>query len=144
MPKPNERTEHRRQQALRISDSPVLADQFRELTSLIAELTYSDTEREHKKSQITYRVNLAKAHTIFSFACPNEACVGGDFDLSGALATAIDAHQSWTMGELPCQGRCVPPLGANTPCPCVLSYRLALEFGPVEAASPADPENTWD
>ena len=113
---------------MRVSLTPNLAAQFRELKSLTVELIYSDREKLHKTSTITYRVNLAHAHVMFCFPCIDGECVGGDFDLSQPLKAAINARWISAKGHLDCPGRRPRLAEPNTPCPCMLHYSLALAF----------------
>jgi hypothetical protein len=100
----NLQEEYRQRQKLRINASPNLAEKFRELKALALNLAYFDAGGLHKRTEIKYSVNLANAKSVFSIRCPNDQCVGGDFDLSEALARAILARQTTATGEISCLG----------------------------------------
>jgi hypothetical protein len=83
------RAEYRQQENQRANDSANLAERFRDLKSLTVDLAHFAPERLTKTSEIKYTVNLAHAKSVFRFNCTNDECVGGDFDLSAALANAV-------------------------------------------------------
>src|ERR1041385_8184511 len=86
------RQEYRQQEIARVQSSASLAESFGDLRSLTVGLAHFRPERPARKnSQIRYTVNLEKAKALFLFSCPNEQCVGGDFDLSAQVAKAIAA-----------------------------------------------------
>ena len=81
-----------------------------------------------KTSEIKYKVNLANAKSIFSFNCNNHECVGGDFDLTEKLATAISTKLKTTEGESCCQGvRNSTAIGSSS-CHAILRYKLTLKY----------------
>ena len=102
--KSNPRAEHRQRENLRVTASPNLAEKFKALKSLEVDLAYYEPDGVRKTSEIKYKVNLANAKSIFSFNCNNHECVGGDFDLTEKLATAISTRLKTTEGESCCQG----------------------------------------
>ncbi len=127
-PKPNPRKEYRKQESRQVEDSPTLAQAFRDLKSLTVDLAYFSPGRFARNSQIKYTVNLANAKSRFRFSCPNEKCVGGDFDLSTALAKAVGARQTSLTGEVTCQGwRCQTDIGQMR-CHHILRYKLIAEY----------------
>ena len=129
-PKPNPRKEHRQQENQRIEDSASLATTFRELKSLTVDLEYFTRECFTRSSAIKYSVNLANAKSRFRFNCPNEQCVGGDFDLSEEVAKAVDAHETTATGEATCQGwRSTTEIG-QARCHHILRYKLSAEYQP--------------
>src|SRR4051812_2271039 len=88
-PKDSPRQQYRQSEINRIESSASLAESFTQLRSLTVELAHFRPERPRKASPIKYSVNLAKAKSVFRFSCPNDQCVGGDFDLSAEVAKAI-------------------------------------------------------
>jgi hypothetical protein len=126
--KTSPRAEYRQRENLRINASPNLAVKFRGLKSLTLDLAFYDAEGLHKTSEIKYTVNLANAKSVFSFSCPNNECVGGDFDLSEKLAEAVAAHLTTTSGELRCQGWQSKTTIESTHCHRVLRYKLSLGY----------------
>ena len=122
------RAEFRQQENLRINASPNLAEKFPELKSLSVDLTYYDSEELHKASQIKYTVNLNNAKSAFSFMCPNNECVGGDFDLSEKLAGAVAARLATATGEILCQGWQSKTTIDSVHCHKALRYTLKLEY----------------
>jgi hypothetical protein len=122
------RAEYRQRENIRIAASPSLVDRFHALKSLTVELSYFDPEGLHKTGEIKYTVNLAFAKSVFAFACPNNECVGGDFDLTTPLATAVASHQNSSTGETRCQGWRNKTTIESLRCRNVLRYKLSLEF----------------
>jgi hypothetical protein len=126
--KPNPHTEYRRQENLRINASPSLAEKFPDLKSLAAVLTYFDSAGLVKMGEIKYTANLAHANSVFSVACANNECIGGDFDLSNRLADAISAHSATAAGEMSCQGWQSRMTMDTQRCHRILRYRLQLGY----------------
>jgi hypothetical protein len=122
------RAEYRQQENLRINAAPNLAEKFCELKSLTVDLEYYDAGGVRRTSALKYRVNLANAKSAFSFACPNNECVGGDFDLSEKLASTVNAHLATATGEMCCQGWQSKTAIDSTRCHSVLRYKLTLEY----------------
>ena len=122
------RAEFRQQENLRINASPNLAEKYPELKSLSVDLTYCDAEDLRRTNQIKYTVNVNNAKSAFSFMCPNSECVGGDFDLSEKLASAVAARLATATGEIECQGWQSRTTINSVHCHNVLRYTLSLEY----------------
>jgi hypothetical protein len=122
------RAEYRQQENLRISASPNLAERFHGLKSLTVDLAYYDSGGIHKTGQIKYTVNLANAKSAFSFICPNNECIGGDFDLSQELAEAVAAQLTTATGEACCQGWQSKTTIDSVHCHNILRYKFSLEY----------------
>jgi len=124
----NPRKEYRQRENQRVADSASLAETFRELKSLTVHLAYREPRMFSRKSEIKYSVNLANAKALFRFDCPNERCVGGDFDLSAELARAVVTHQTTLTGEVTCQGwRSNTEIG-QVHCHNILRYKLSAKY----------------
>ena len=126
--KVDERMEYRRQEAQRISDSVCLEGRFPGLKSLSVVLTCLDPGGVTKKSELKYTVNLTKAKSVFRFLCPNDTCIGGDFDLSEELATVVAEHGETASGEVRCQGWQSKTTVGEVHCHHMLRYRLSLGY----------------
>jgi hypothetical protein len=136
--KPNPRREYREQERQRLEASATLAETFRALKSLTVDLAYFNQGSFMRNSQIKYTVNLAHAKARFCITCPNDRCVGGDFDLSAELAKAVAARRTTVSGELICQGwRSHAGIGEER-CNNVLRYRLSAKY--VRDTPPAERE----
>jgi hypothetical protein len=122
------RAEHRQRQNLRVTSSPNLAEKFRSLKSLEVDLAYYEAGGIRKTSEIKYKVNLANAKSIFSFNCNNHECVGGDFDLTEKLASAIATKLKTTEGEACCQGWRNSVAIDSLRCRNILRYKLSLKY----------------
>jgi len=122
------RAEYRQQQGQRVRDSGSLADKFPELKSLTVELTHFNPGGVTKSSQIKYTVNLANAKSVFRFSCLNNECIGGDYDLSAALATAVAAKRTSASGEICCQGWRNRATIDSIHCNNILRYKLSLGY----------------
>ena len=122
------RAEYRQQENQRVNDSANLAEKFHDLKSLTVDLAHFAPVSLAKTSEIKYTVNLAHAKAVFRVYCTNDECVGGDFDLSAALADAVAAHHTTASGEAICQGWRSKSSYDRTPCNNILRYRLSLGY----------------
>jgi hypothetical protein len=122
------RTEHRQQESLRTQASATLSEKFHHLKSLTAELSYFSPDGVSQRRQIKYTAHLAHAKSVFRFDCLNEECVGGDFDLSEALAQAVAAGQTTITGEMCCQGWLSQTTIDRIRCHSILRYHLKLGY----------------
>jgi hypothetical protein len=98
------RAEYRLIQSQRVSESLPIAKRFPQLKSLTVNVTYFDAEDGVRNSELKYKVNVEHGKSLFYFACPAGECVGGDFDLSDALAEAVKKRRKIASGEMRCQG----------------------------------------
>ncbi len=112
----------------RIKVAPSLAETFPHLKSLSALLSYFGPVGRNPLSEVKCTFNLPHAKALFRFACPNNECVGGNFDLSAALARAVAEHLGTVSGELRCQGWQSKTTIDQVYCDHVLRYKLTLEF----------------
>jgi hypothetical protein len=122
------RAEYRQQESQRIRDSVSLSNKFPDLKSLTVDLTYYGSERFTPSGQIKYTVNLTNAKSVFRFDCLNNECVGGDFDLSAELTTAVAAHRVTASGEKCCQGWRSKNTIDSVHCHNILRYQISLEY----------------
>jgi hypothetical protein len=122
------RTEYRQQESQRIKDSVSLAQKFPELQSLTVDLACFEPAGLVKRNEMKYTANLASAKSVFCFSCPNDECVGGDFDLSAALANAIATQQTSVTGETICQGWRSKTTVGLVHCHHILRYKLTVVY----------------
>lgn len=122
------REEHRQQEGQRINNSVSLSEKFRDLKSLMAELEYCDAGSTAKKGEIKHTFNVQNARSVLAFNCPNEECVGGDFDLSAELARAVAEHRTSVLGQACCQGWLSKTTIDRIRCHNVLHYKLTLSY----------------
>jgi len=102
--KANPRAEYRPREIQRVNNSISLAERFPKLKSLTVDLAYFDADGLTKSGELRYKVNVRHARSVFSFVCPSGECVGGDFDLSGAVTQAVTGRRKIAEGEIRCQG----------------------------------------
>ena len=126
--KANPRAEYRPREIQRVNNSISLAEKFPKLKSLMVDLAYFDTDGLTKSGELKYRVNVHYAKSVFSFACPSHECVGGDFDLSGAVAQAVSDRHKIAQGEIRCKGWRTLPKETKEPCRNLLRYKLSLGY----------------
>jgi hypothetical protein len=128
MPKRNPRQEYRQKQRERIEASPLMAKKFPRLKGLKATLEYFDSAGTTRNGGMKCRLNVEHAKSALWFACPGAECIGGDFDLSEALAQAVRGRHKVATGELRCQG--TRKHGDREPVVCgtVLRYKLNLDY----------------
>jgi hypothetical protein len=122
------RGEYHLQENQRVVESPSLADRFQQLKSLTVDLAYYDPKGLARSSQIKYTVNLAHAKSVFRFACHNNECVRGDFDLSDLLARGVEAQETSVAGEICCQGWRSKTTIDSVACHNLLRYKLSLTY----------------
>jgi hypothetical protein len=122
------RFEYREQERQRVKDSPSLSDRFPQLKSLTVDLGYYNPTGVTKNSQIKYIPNLDKAKSVFRIDCPNNGCVGGDFDLTEELAKAVAEHRTTVTAEMSCQGWQSKTTIDTVPCHNILRYKLSLAY----------------
>jgi len=122
------RFEYRQRQKQRVKDSPLLVEKFRQLKSLILELGYYDSTRTTKNAEVKYVPNLETAKSVFRVDCPNQECIGGDFDLTELISEAIAKHRTSVSGELVCKGWLSKATINTVPCHNVLRYKLSLGY----------------
>jgi hypothetical protein len=126
--KTNPRAEFRRQQVQRANDSVSLAEKFPELKSLTVDLTYFDSDGLSRTGELRYKVNVSFAKSMFTFVCPCSECIGGDFDLSIAVAGAVSQRKKIVEGEIRCEGWRTKPKEERAPCQNLMRYKLALGY----------------
>ncbi len=112
----------------RIKLAASLTETFPNLKSLSARLSYFGPLARTPQSEVKCTFNLAHAKALFRFACPNNECVGGNFDLSAALARSVAEHRETVIGELRCQGWQSKATIEQVRCDHVLRYKLILGF----------------
>jgi hypothetical protein len=117
------------QQTQRANDSASLAVKFPKLKSLTVDLVYLDSDGLTKNGEMKYKVNVQHAKSLFSFVCPSSECLGGDFDLSTAVADAVAKRRKIAEGQIQCQGsRTLPKQQQPLPCHNILRYKLSLGY----------------
>jgi len=126
--KTNPRAEFRRHQIERANNSVSLSEKFPRLKSLTVELAYFDVDGLTRTGELRYKVNVNHARSVFSFVCPNGECLGGDFDLSDAVANAVKSGRKLVEGELRCEGWRTKPKQEKVPCQNMMHYKLKLGY----------------
>jgi hypothetical protein len=106
----------------------LMAKEFPGLKGLKVTLTYYDRTGTTKNGELKCRMNVEHARAMLCFACPAVDCLGGDFDLSEALASAVATRRKKIEGEMRCEGRRGRGGGDRVPCRTLLRYTLNLEY----------------
>ena len=122
------RAEYRQRERQRVSESAPLAEKFPQLRSLTVILGFRGTDGRSQESHLRYAVNLANARSVFLVDCPNDECVGGDFDLIGEIRSAYVQQKITTEGEIACQGWRSKATIGSCRCGQVLWFRLDLGY----------------
>jgi len=122
------RFEYRSAESKRVQEAPTLAAVFGDLKSLVIDLGYFGADGVSKNSQIKYMPNLASAKSVFRFDCPNNGCIGGDFDLSQQLADAVGHHKTSVTGEMTCQGWQSKTTINTVRCHNILRFTISLGY----------------
>ena len=128
VPKRNARQEYQQKLREQIDASPLLTKRFPRLRGLKMTLEFFDAEGRTKHGEMKCKLNLEHAKSALWFACQGVECLGGDFDLSQAVAQAVAGRRNVASGELRCQG--TRKRGDREPMPCqaVLRYKLILNY----------------
>ena len=123
-----QRAEYRQRERQRASESATLADKFPDLSSMTVTLEFASPDGRGQPNPLKYVVNLATVRSVFTVDCPNEQCVGGDFDLSNHITLAISQQQTTARGELTCQGWPSHAAIGSARCGHILRYKLDLVY----------------
>jgi len=126
--KTNPRAEYRLSQIQRANESASLAEKFPKLKSLKVDLSYFEPDGLSRTGELRYKVNVEHAKSMFSFVCQSGECLGGDFDLSGAVAAAVTKRSKTVEGEVRCPGTRVRAKEGAKPCCNLLRYKLTLGY----------------
>jgi hypothetical protein len=124
----NPRQQYRLRQRDLIEASPFIAEKFPHLKALKLSLEYYDAAATTKSAELKCTLNLGRARSALWYACPCHDCIGGDFDLSEALANAVAGQRRQMTGDLRCAGTRKEAHGDRVPCKTLLRYRLNLSY----------------
>ena len=124
----NPKAEYRLQQSQRANDSVSFAEKFPKLKTLTVDLAFFEANGLTKNGAMRYKVNVGFAKSLFSFACSSGECFGGDFDLSAAVAEAVNARRKTAEGQIRCEGCRAKPKEQTVPCRNILRYKLTLGY----------------
>jgi hypothetical protein len=122
------RFEYREQEGQRVKESASLSDTFPQLKSLAVDIGFFNAAGVTKNTQIKYTPNLEKAKSVFRIDCPNNGCIGGDFDLSEQLGKAVAARSTTVTAEMSCQGWQSKTTVDSVHCHNILRYTLNLAY----------------
>jgi hypothetical protein len=126
--KRSRRQEYRLKQREQIEASPSIAEKYSGVKGLKVTLEFFDTAGRTKQGEVKCKLNVEHAKSALWFACPGVECLGGDFDLSEALAEAVRKRSKVAAGELRCQG--TRKRGDREPVACgtLLRYKFNLIY----------------
>jgi hypothetical protein len=122
------RFEYRDEISRQVNSSPSLAEKYPQLKSLEVNLGHFSAKGVTRNSQIKFTPNLDMAHSLFRVDCPNQGCIGGDFDLSKQLAKAVAEHQTTISDEVCCQGWLSQTHIDSVHCHNILRFTLNLTY----------------
>ena len=122
------RFEYREQEGQRVKEAASLSDTFPQLKSLAVDIGFFNAAGVTKNTQIKYTPNLEKAKSVFRIDCPNNGCIGGDFDLSEQLGKAVAARRTTVTAEMSCQGWQSKTTVDSVHCHNILRYTLNLAY----------------
>jgi hypothetical protein len=122
------RFEYREQENQRVKDSPTLAVKYPQLKALVVDLGYYNAAGTYKNSQIKFTPSLQNGKSVVRIDCPNNGCVGGDFDLTEPIAEAVAQHRTTVTAEMCCQGWQNKTTIDTVHCHSILRYTLSLEY----------------
>ncbi len=128
MLKSNPRLEYRLKQKAQIEASLFLAAKFPQLKALKLTLEFFDATGTIKNGEMNCKLNVEHARSVLWYACPGVECLGGDFELSEALAQAVAERRKSVSGELRCQGTRKRGARERERCQTLLRYRLGLTY----------------
>ena len=124
----NPRVAYRLKQREQIDASPLMAKKFPRLKGLKVMLEFFDATGNTKQGEMKCKLNVAQARSAVWFGCRGGECVGGDFDLSKAVAKAVADRRKVVTGEARCQGTRKREDDAAAPCQTLLRYKLSLNY----------------
>jgi hypothetical protein len=124
----NPRAEHRQAQRERSDEANRLAQKYPNLKSLTVQLKFGGRASVMSTTGMKYSLNLTHAKSVLVIACPSPECIGGDFDLTTKLATAVAELRTQVGGEMHCLGSHKHSAGASAPCRSLLHYTLNLAY----------------
>jgi hypothetical protein len=122
------RFEYRTQESQRVKDSPSLSNRFPQLKALAVDIGFYNSAGVTKNTQIKYMPNLERAKSVFRIDCPNNGCIGGDFDLTEELTKAVAEHRTTVTAEMSCQGWQSKTTINTVHCHNILRYTLSLGY----------------
>lgn len=128
VPKRNPRQEYRLKQREQIEASPLMEKKFPRLKALRVTLEYFKAAGTTKNGEMKCKLNVEHARSALWFACPGVECMGGDFDLSEALAKAVAGRRKVVTGELRCPGTRKRGDRERVACETLLRYKLNLNY----------------
>lgn len=128
VPKRGLRQEYRLRQRERVEASPLLGNRFPRLKGLKVTLEFFDQAGSSKQGGLQCKLNVQHANSALWFDCPGAGCVGGDFDLTEALAEAVAEGHKVATGELRCQGTRTRGKQKSVACGTLLRYKLNLSY----------------
>ena len=103
-PNQSPRSQYKESENRRISQSPTLAAKFAELEALKIKFSYRNPDGTKRNHEVKYTVNLEHVSSAFRIDCVSAECVGGDFDLTDLLKSAVAVRQRNVTGEMQCEG----------------------------------------
>jgi len=122
------RFEYREQEGQRVKESPSLSNRFPQLKALAVDIGFYNSAGVTKNSQIKYTPNLDNAKSVFRINCPNNGCIGGDFDLTEQLVKAVGEQRTTVTAEMSCQGWQSKTTIDTVHCHNILRYTLSLAY----------------
>jgi hypothetical protein len=128
VPRRNPRQEYRLQQRAQIEAAPMMSEKFPGLKGLKVHLEFFDAAGTTRSGELKCKLNVEYAKSLLWYACPGPECFGGDFDLSKALAQAVEARRKVVLGELRCQGKRKRGDRELVPCNTMLRYKLTISY----------------
>jgi hypothetical protein len=127
-PKEGPRFEYQQQEIQRVNAAPRLIDKFPKLKSLVLELGHFGPGGKNRNSQVKFTPNLDTAKAVFRINCPNQGCIGGDFDLTKPVAKAVTEHRATLTDEMCCQGWLNKTTIDTVHCNNILRYKISLTY----------------
>ena len=103
-------------------------ERFPTLKALKVTLEFFDATGTTKNGEMKCSLHVEHAKSALWYACQGVECLGGDFDLSEALAEAVAGGKKAMSGELRCQGTRRRGDGQVVPCRALLRYKLTLTY----------------
>jgi hypothetical protein len=110
----------------RVEKSASLAVKYPRLKALKMNLLYFDREIVSRGQGILYRANVETAKSMLHFNCPSSLCLGGGFDLSNDLRTAVAGLRKSIVGVRHCCGFRDEETGKTVPCKSILHFKMTL------------------
>ena len=106
---------------------------YRGVGEVSVDMRFHDPEGKLQPSPRS-RLFATDMQAFFDFPCPQRDCVGGGFDATSELQTALGKHRNGFNNKLSCHGKRSRSDAKNQPCNIELTYVMTIRDKAAAAA----------